>query len=265
MQVEFKIPNNLKKYPFCELMFNAPHVLIAGTNGSGKSTLLDDYMYTLLGKYFPNEISLVLIDPKEVGLSKYKRLPHVERFETENSKIIDCLDDVIYTMEQRYKHMREKGIEDYDGMYIVVVIDELADLMTTCKKELLPRIQRIAQKGRASKIKLVCASQSPSRKMIPAELTLNFNGRCALRCISAVESKQIINRSGAEFLPEHGKALYWHSNGKYYECDVPLTSRKDLIDRINLWVSQTPNGWKGHKTVSTTKESFFHRLWYGTK
>lgn len=225
----------LKVYPFFDLLFGAEHVLIGGTTGCGKTTLIDDYLYSLMGRYKPNEVRLTLIDPKRVSFGKYRNSPFVDNIITENRDIINMLKYAVSIMESRYKEMKERDLEIWDGSYIVIVIDELADLMTTCKKEVVPLIQRIAQLGRAAKIKLVCATQAPNRKVIDANLVVNFNGRLALRCLSPIESRQLILDKGAEKLPLHGKALYLHNNGRRYEINVPLTSRTELENRINFW------------------------------
>lgn len=234
----YQIPNVNRTIKFCELLMQAPHILIGGTTGSGKSTFIDDFVYSILTTKVPAGVSFVWIDPKRVDLVQYRDLPHTQRYVTENRDILRVLDEVIATMESRYRQMNAYGKKEFDGTRIVVVIDELADLMTTCKKEILPKLQRIAQLGRASKIMLVCATQCPNRRIIPAELTLNFGGRVALRCTSAIESRQIINRAGAELLPEHGKALYFHVNGKYYELDVPLLPQQEISRVIAWWVNQ---------------------------
>jgi len=109
--------------------------------------------------------------------------------------------------------------------------------MVTCKKEVMPKLQRIAQLGRASGIKLICATQSPSRKVIPAELVLNFDGRVALHCVSPIESRQILNRKGAELLPSYGKALTF-VNGKFYEANIPMIPRTEIDRVIRFWEAQ---------------------------
>lgn len=247
MQLTFTPPANQSAFNLCLEMFNTPHVLIAGTVGSGKSVLLHNFIWSILGRHFPWEndpdgVQLVLIDPKVVELKKYKGVPHVVRYEYEKQAIIDALDDVIRTMDLRYKYMSQNGLTLYDRCYLVVVIDELGDLMTTNKKEILPRLQRIAQLGRAAKIKLVCASQSPSRKVIPAELTLNFTGLVALHCRSDIESRQIIGVKGAEKLPKYGFCLATINGGDVEKREIALLHDNDLNERINHWRNQN-NGY----------------------
>lgn len=249
-----------------KMMFDAGHILIGGTTGSGKSVLIDNYIYNLIGRYFPSEkqkdgIHFVLIDPKRVSLVKYKRLPHVIAYETENNGIIATLKGIVTLMDNRYKEMSEKGLSIYDGGYIVIIIDELADLMVTCKKQIMPLLQRIAQLGRASKIKLVCATQSPNRKVIPAELVVNFTGRVALRCLSAIESRQIINRTGAELLPRYGQAIYLHADGYYHDMFIEMISDEEIKARVNHWINQMPDGYTDNLTrVKASKKGFWKRL-----
>lgn len=245
MEKTYYLPTPQTGYNFCNLLLDAPHVIIGGATGSGKSVLIDDIIWTVLGQHYPfandpNGVQMVLIDPKKVTLRKYLGVPHVIDYLTENDEIIAFLDSIIETMMDRYDDMTKKGLELYDGCKILIIIDELADLMTTCKKEFVPRVQRIAQLGRAAKIQIVAATQCPSREIIPAKVTVNFTGRVALRCNNAIESRQLINKNGAELLPRHGKAMYLHADGAYYNAEIDLTSKKALSERIDFWKAQGP-------------------------
>ena len=232
------LPRGGRKIKFAEELFpKASHILIGGATGCGKSTLIEDYIYSTITTKYPSEVSFCLVDPKRVALVQFKNLPHTIRYVTEKADTLKLLDDIIFTMDNRYKDMAERGLKKYDKTRIVVIIDELGDLMTTCKKEIMPRIQRIAQLGRASGIMLICATQCPNRRIIPAEMTVNFDGRVGMKCLNCIESKQILNnRKGAELLPQHGKAIYLHSNGKYYEIDIPLIEEAEL-DRVVRFLS----------------------------
>ena len=232
-----QVPQTNIHYRFCDLFLSAPHLLIGGTTGSGKSVLIDNLVYHMITQNNPSKVEFVWIDPKKVSLRKYKNLPHTLRYVDEIPDILKALDDVIATMMDTYAYMQERNLEKYNGTQIVVIIDELADLMVTCKKEVMPKLQRIAQLGRASGIKLICATQSPSRKVIPAELVLNFDGRVALHCVSPIESRQILNRKGAELLPSYGKALTF-VNGKFYEANIPMIPRTEIDRVIRFWEAQ---------------------------
>lgn len=236
----YTTPTNYVKINLCEMILKSPHCLIGGTTGSGKSVLIDDLIYTIITHNTPHQARILLIDPKRVTFEKYKHLPHVEQIQTENDAIIKLLNDVVFTMENRYKRMREKGLLNYDGTKLYVIIDEIADLMDTAGKRVLPLIQRIAQLGRASEIHLICATQRPSRKTIPAEMVNNFTSRVALRCLNAIESRQLINTKGAETLPQYGKAIYLHCDGQYHNFEIPYLP--DIIqERINFWLKQGNN------------------------
>ena len=213
-----------------------PHCLVAGTTGSGKSTLLDGFIWTLSATD-PKANELVLIDPKRIDLRKWKNLPHVLRYETELDGAINALDCAIAQMNARYRDMAKNPDIEWRGYYIV--IDELADLMLEGKKRVLPKLQKILQLGRGCNMHLVCATQAPSRKVIPAELTLNFTDRIALRCVSAIESRQIINQAGAENLPRYGEALYLSPEGLRL-LDCPKTDDEWIEERINYWNANKP-------------------------
>lgn len=211
------------------------HTLIAGTTGSGKSVLINSLIFNLLLKS-PNEVEFCLIDPKRVELSKYKKLPHVWKYCQEIGDIVSALDGVINTMESRYKKM-ERGYNNFTELY--VIIDELADLMVTSQRVILPKLQRISQLGRACGIHLICATQAPNRRVIPAELTLNFTERICLHCASQIESRQAIGAPGGELLPRYGEAL-WSSCGTLENVLVPMTPSEDINSRISYWLRTKP-------------------------
>ncbi len=260
--VKYALPKDAKTNSLCDRMFDASHVLIGGTTGCGKSTLINSYIYSVVGRFYPFEKSrngaqFVLIDPKRVALNKFKRLPHTVAYACENKEIIALLQSVIGEMDRRYRDMAQNGLEEYNKGYLIVIVDELGDLMTTCKKQVMPLLQRIAQLGRASRIKLVCATQCPNRKIIPAELTVNFTGCVAMRCKSAIESVQIIGRKGAELLPQYGKVIYLHSDGNYYDETVTKISDDDMSNRIRWWAKQTPEWWRPLENKTTPPPTTF--------
>ena len=206
-----------------EDILNAPHVLIAGTTGSGKSTLMNGIIRELI----TNDQYMILLDPKKVELSIYADTEKCMAYFDDKDAIIDCLSYMSDFIDGRYDTMKSKHIRMTDEEHIYIVIDELADLMIySRKKEVQTLLQRILQIGRAAGIHVIAATQSPSRKVIPAELVLNFTDRVALRCLSAIESRQIINKSGAETLPEYGHAIYMNGKG-YREIEVPFVSTEE--------------------------------------
>lgn len=238
----WKLPETYYKIGLCDLLLQSPHVLIGGATGSGKSVLLDDIIYTIISTYTPNDARIILLDPKRVTFTKYRYLPHVEQIQTETGAIMQLLHDLVLTMEHRYKEMQEKNIVDYDGKKIFVIFDEIADFMTKkeIKGDFIRLIQRLTQLGRASKIMLIGATQCPNRKIIPAEIVVNFTGRVALRCLSAIESRQLLNKKGAETLPRHGSAIYLHCDGLFYTGEIPYFPER-IQERIDFWLKQGNN------------------------
>lgn len=214
------------------------HTLIAGTTGSGKSVLLHSLIYNLLLSA-PDEVQFCLIDPKRVELCRYRKLPHVVKYCQEVPEALSALSAAVRIMDDRYRIMQKNGVVNNIFSSYYIVIDELADLMITNKREFLPLLQKIAQLGRACGVHLLCATQAPSRKVIPAELTLNFTDKICLRCDSAIESRQVIGDAGGELLPMYGEALYRHA-GCVEHLRVPMTPDNDLYQRICYWQCAKP-------------------------
>ena len=232
----------LKKWTTCggEIWTVSPklcggHTLIAGITGSGKSVLINRLLCDCLATS-PGSYEFILIDPKRVELQAYKQTKQCLKYASEPAKIVAALDFAIQVMESRYKYMQARGQKEYQYQALLVVIDELADLMTTNRKECLPRLQRIAQLGRAAKVYLLAATQSPSRKTIPAELVLNFQNRVALRCAFPIESRQIIGSDLACGLPQYGQA-YWYTNrGELFHLtNIPPADPATLAHRLEFW------------------------------
>ena len=225
---------DMEVWDFCGELIKAPHVLIAGATNAGKNVFLDDMMFSLLGSYSPAQAKYILIDPKRIELTKYRSLPFCAGYASEPEDIIRTIDGVINEMEMRYAEMQRKGDTLYDGPALYLIIDELADLMVTIKRHILPRLQRLAQLGRSARVHVWACSQSPSRRTIPAELTLNFTHRVALRCESNIESKQVIGRAGAELLPLHGECIIKYP-GRIYKQEVPMLDDWELKERLDFW------------------------------
>ena len=221
-------------------MMDSPHLLIAGQTGSGKSTLLNGILYSALAMKCPAEAMFVLIDVKHVELSPYKKLPHVWKFVTEADDVPSVLHTINRYMDSEYTAMEQAGIRKSTSTHIYIVIDELADLlMSAHSRDIKYEMQRILQKGRAANIHIIACTQSPSRKTLPAELVINFTNRIALPCVSAIESRQIINKAGAEKLKGYGTALYM-SPMKEIETltGIPVFTDAEIKERIDFWVNQ---------------------------
>ena len=201
----------LHKIDFYEMLINSGnHSLIAGTTGSGKSVLLNNCLNYMLSNYSPKDFNLILFDPKIVELSRYKKIKHCLYYENNITEINNIMRGLIETMERRYKIMDQNGLTLYPGKKIIVVVDELADLLTAYKdesKKFCNYLQILLAKSRAAKINFVLCTQAPRRDIINGKLLINIPTRAALRCSTQIESRQIINVSGAENLPKYGHCL----------------------------------------------------------
>lgn len=182
------------------------HTLIAGTTGSGKSVLLNliicDYLNT------PNT-HLILCDPKKVEFVQYRNCKNVQYFNTPE-KINDILRGIDREQKKRYKQMMIKGLKEYDGTKIIIVIDEIADLILSYgaqSKAFVNLLTSLLCTARASGIQFILSTQAPQRKILLPQIQINLPVKCALRCSSAIESRQIINETGAELLPRYGQAI----------------------------------------------------------
>ena len=148
-------------------MLSQPHLLIAGATGSGKSVVINGIITTAL-KDSPSRVQFVLIDPKRVELIDYAPLPHTIRYSTEPSDMIQALHDALNITDQRYKDMARRHIKQYTGSAVYVVIDELADLMTTNRKHIQAPLQRLCQIGRAANVHVIAAPQCPLKLILIA-------------------------------------------------------------------------------------------------
>lgn len=208
--------------PFITDLKKLPHLLIAGTTGSGKSVGINAMVLSLLYRNSPKTLRLIMIDPKMLEFSMYNDIPHLlTPVITEPKKAIAVLANLVAEMERRYKIMsqtRTKNIESYnekmkkDGgetlPFIVVIIDELADLMMTSGKEVEFHIGRLAQMARASGIHLIVATQRPSVDVVTGLIKANLPSRISYRVGQKVDSKVILDQMGAESLLGRGDMLF---------------------------------------------------------
>ncbi len=199
-----------------------PHLLIAGTTGSGKSVCLNCMIVSMLYKYSPDYLRFLMVDPKYVELSRYNGIPHMLTHEA-IVKVEDALagmDYLISEMESRYQLFRSVGASNITEFnktavaknkklpYLVLVVDELADLMSTSKKAFESKIIRLAQKSRAAGIHIVLATQRPSVDIVTGVIKANLPGRIALKVSSFPDSKTILDAAGAEKLLGNGDMLF---------------------------------------------------------
>ena len=208
--------------PFVTDIKKLPHLLIAGTTGSGKSVGINAMILSLLYRNDPDHLKLMLIDPKMLEFAAYEDIPHlITPVITEPAKAIAALANMVGEMERRYKLMAEartKNIENYNEKvkktgeepfpYIVVIIDELADLMMSGGKEVEHSIARLAQKSRACGIHLVVATQRPSVDVVTGMIKANLPSRLSYRVGSRIDSKVILDAMGADSLLGRGDGLF---------------------------------------------------------
>lgn len=239
------------KYQFCDLA-KAPHILIAGSTGSGKSVCLNILILSLIFKNSPEDVKLVLVDPKRVEFAIYEGLPHLmlPSIITEPEKAVNAFSWAVNEMENRYRILQQLKIRDigeYNNLeevkngirdkmsYIVIIVDELADLMSVAKRDLEDKIQRIAAKARSAGIHLVLATQRPSIDVVTGTIKNNLPARIAFSLASFSDSKTVIDQSGAEKLLGKGDMLY-SSNGaepKRFQSSLVTTEEiKNIVEFI---------------------------------
>ena len=250
------------------------HILIGGTTGSGKSACINSMICSLIQTYSPDQVKLILIDPKKVELSAYKSIPHLLMpIVTDPQKAADTLDELTKTMDKRYSDFEKvgvKNIESYNNLvnkynnsgksaklmpYIIVIIDELADLMMTAGKQVEGSIQRLTQLARAAGIHLIVATQRPSVDVVTGVIKSNINSRIAFATPSSVDSRTILDQGGAEKLLGKGDMLYKPLGSSNATRIQGAFVSDDEIDNIvksvnNKYKTEKPN----EETVEKTDE-----------
>ncbi len=230
-----------------------PHGLIAGATGSGKSVFINSLLVSLLYKASPSEVKLVLIDPKAVEMAPYHDLPHLLAPVISDAKAAAAaLKWLVNEMEERYQRLAAAGARNLEAYnekakaageyglqlpYIVVVIDELADLMMAASSEVQDHIARITQKARAAGIHLLVATQRPSVDVLTGTIKNNIPTRIAFMVSSQVDSRTILDNSGAERLLGRGDMLYL-GNGSGQPTRLQGTYIEDEVDAVTDFVRQ---------------------------
>jgi len=214
----FAIGKDIAGKPVVADLAKMPHLLVAGQTGSGKSVMINDILTSMLYRNSPSDLKLILVDPKQVELTPYNDIPHLlTPVINEPEKCISALKWAVAEMERRLRTMAEVGkrnIGEYNNLkkeegmpYIVIVIDELADLMMMAARDVEALIVRLAQKARAAGIHLVLATQRPSVDVITGLIKANVPARIAFTVASQVDSRTIIDQMGAEKLLGMGDML----------------------------------------------------------
>lgn len=232
--------------PFVTDLKKLPHLLVAGTTGSGKSVGVNAMIISLLYRNSPDNLRLIMIDPKMVEFSLYEDIPHLlTPIVTDPKKAIAALNQAAREMEKRYKMMQElkvKTIESYNqkckerGLepfaYLVIIIDELADLMMTGGKEAEAPIIRVAQMGRACGMHLIVATQRPSADVVTGLIKTNLPSRIAFKVSNKIDSRVIIDTEGAQSLLGRGDMLFAPGATNATRIHAPWTSEKEIEEIV---------------------------------
>jgi S-DNA-T family DNA segregation ATPase FtsK/SpoIIIE len=240
-----------------------PHLLVAGSTGSGKSVAINAFIMSLLYKSTPEQVRLILVDPKRVELGVYDGVPHLHvPIITEPKLAANALRNAVREMERRLKLLAEKGvrnIEQYNRLfdetpslfgedgesddrpipYIVIIIDELADLMMIDQSNVEESITRLAQMARAVGIHLVLATQRPSVDVITGLIKANFPARLSFRVSTKIDSRTILDGNGAESLLGRGDMLYLPSgSARLVRLHAPYVAEKEIAAVVEFWKGQ---------------------------
>lgn len=236
----YRVPGG-EYYTLYSALADRPHLLIAGATGSGKSVTVNGIIYTLLLSRSPFQCQFVLVDPKRVELVQYADLPHTARYASEPDEITRSLQWAVDEMENRFRSMQSARSREYDGGDLYVIIDELADLMTTQKDAALPLLQRIAQMGRAAHVHLIVATQCVLAKIVPTELKCNLSTVLGLRTATKAQSRFLVAVPGCELLPDpkaEGKGYAFLRDGANIEKKYIHRYTDAQIDQlVNYWTS----------------------------
>lgn len=232
---------NTQGAPVVADLVKLPHLLLAGTTGSGKSVAVQNMLMTLLCSRTPDLVKLILIDPKRLELSVYQDIGHLLfPVITEAKQALAVLNWALGIMEDRYSILAEAGVKNcleyhslsednrYDMPFIVIVIDELADLMMTAGKDLEIALVRLAQMARASGIHLITATQRPSVDVVTGLIKVNFPSRLACKVASKTDSRTILDTGGAEKLLGRGDMLFLNSNGVLQRIHGAYVSSQEI-------------------------------------
>src|SRR5437870_3676796 len=240
-----------------------PHLLIAGSTGSGKSVAINAMIMSILYKSTPEQVRLILVDPKRLELGNYEGVPHLYTpIITEPKLAANALRNVVREMERRLKLLAEKGVRNIDQYnklfdedpslnlfaensderplpHIVIIIDELADLMMLDSGNVEESVTRLAQMARAVGLHLVLATQRPSVDVITGLIKANFPARISFRVATKVDSRTILDANGAEALLGRGDMLYLPSgSARVHRLHAPFVTEKEIAAVVEFWKSQ---------------------------
>jgi len=254
-KLAFALGKDIAGNPVVADVADMPHLLIAGATGAGKSVCINTLIASILYKAKPDEVKLLMIDPKVVELSVYNGIPHLLiPVVTEPKKASGALNWAVQEMETRYKAFAETGCRDLKGYnahlsekdeitlpQVVIIIDELADLMMTCKGEVEEAICRLAQKARAAGIHLIVATQRPSVDVITGLIKANIPSRLAFAVSSGTDSRTVLDMQGAEKLLGKGDMLFLpRGQNKPIRVQGGFISDKEVEQLVAFLKAQAP-------------------------
>ena len=251
--INLSLGKDISGIPLFTDLKTAPHLMIAGTTGSGKSVFLHSIITSMLYKATPKELKFIMIDPKMLELSGYEAIPHLlHPVVTNPKKASAALKWAVKEMETRYKLLSEVGVRDIDSYnkkidsgtetlpFIVIIIDELADLMFVAPNEIKESITRLSQMARAAGIHLIVASQRPSADVVAGLIKANFPARISFSVSSKVDSRIILDASGAEELLGKGDMLLLQPPNNLIRIQGAIISDKERENISSYLKSQAP-------------------------
>lgn len=244
--------------PFMADLTRMPHLLVAGATGAGKSVCLNGILLSLLYRTQPQDMRLLLVDPKRIEMAVYADEPHlIHPVVTEMSEAKNALDWAVHEMDRRYESMARLGVRNVAGFnqklaafknelppdfadleplpYLVIVIDELADLMMTAAREVETSIVRLAQLARAAGIHMILATQRPSVDVVTGLIKANFPCRISFQVTSKHDSRTILDQVGAEHLLGRGDMLFKPSGGRLQRLHGPFLSDEEVQSVVAHW------------------------------
>jgi S-DNA-T family DNA segregation ATPase FtsK/SpoIIIE len=257
---------------------NMPHLLIAGSTGSGKSVAINAFIMSMLYKSTPEQVRLILVDPKRVELTNYDGIPHLYTPIISEPKLAsNALRNAVREMERRLKLLAQRGVRNIDQYnklfeegftpslfedgseekplpYIVIIVDELADLMMVDGANVEESITRLAQMARAIGIHLVLATQRPSVDVITGLIKANFPARMSFRVATKIDSRTILDANGAESLLGRGDMLYLPSgSSRVLRVHAPFVTEKEIAATVEFWKAQATAEYE-HGFLAAPKE-----------
>lgn len=221
-------------------MLQQVHMLIAGATGSGKSTVVNGIMHAAMYQS-PAMIQFILIDPKGTELDMYARLPHTIQYAQTSDECLEALQNAMNITRKRFDSMKRKGLREYDGAHIYVVIDELMYLFNRpdVKRQAMNTLQDILVIARAARVHVIACTQNPTTATIPATLRCNFDSRLGLRTTTAQDSRNIIGIKGCELFPNptlaHIAYGYYMHGGENEVFELNRIEDEEIQRLIAYW------------------------------